>query len=143
MAFINLTPHSISVYSVNQFVNLQLNNSTWVADKVVGAPKVSLPSMGIAKITTTVKAVTTHIYSSGDIPLYVTEYGVLYIEYKDEDRNNPITPKKEDLLVVSLPVVSNAKSAGYDISKQLVSPYQVVRKASDTNIIFGCTGFTF
>jgi hypothetical protein len=144
MAFINLTPHSISVYSVNQFVNLQLENpTTWVADRVVGNPMLSLPSRGIARITTTVKAATMHMDSYSDVPLYVTEYGVLYIEYKDEDINNSITPKKEDLLVVSLPVVMNAKLAGYEIVSKLVSPSQVVRDAFDKSKILGCTGFTF
>jgi hypothetical protein len=144
MTFINLTPHSISVYSVNQFVNLQLENlTTWVADRVVGNPMLSLPSKGIARITTTVKEVKNYMESNNDVPLFSTEYGVLYIEYKDEDINNTVKVKEGDLLVVSLPVVMNAKLAGYKIVSKLVSPAQVVRDAFDKSKILGCTGFTF
>ena len=134
MAFINLTPHDILVFKKNQFVNLvEKNPTTWVADDVQGDAILSLPSMGSVRIATCI----TSLDDVHGIPVFATQYGELIFTGIDQSNIN-----SNDILIVSLPVVSNAKAAGYQIATQLVSPYQVVRLASDTSIILGCTGFT-
>lgn len=132
--FINLTSHSIDVYNVDQFINLkQLNPTTWVADSVDGDAILSLPSQGNARID-----VTTDFYLSIDgINIYTSFYGDINITGFDIS-----TIAVDDLLIVSLPVVSNAKLSNHPLSSQLVSPFQVVRKADNTSAILGCTGFT-
>jgi hypothetical protein len=132
MNYINLTPHVITVYAPNQFINLaQTNPTTWVADGVDGDAILSLPPTGkVARIDTT-----TALKGIVDgIPIYDTTYGDI--------GGLPDNIGDGDILIVSLPTVSNAKAVNHPLTSILVSPYQVVRLASNTSISLGCTGFT-
>jgi len=133
MRYINLTPHSISVYNGSQFVNLvQINPTTWVADSVDGDPILSLDSAGVARIATSTKI----IGNINKIDFYATTYGDI-IGLPDDG----FYP--DDILIVSLPTVNNAKASKHHLAKQLVSPWGVIRLASDMNQILGCQGFTY
>lgn len=130
--FINLTPHSIDIYSESAFVNLQqLNPTTWVADGVEGEPLVQCPSEGVARISTT----TVQIGVIDGVPLYKTQYGDI--------TGIPDDVTDEDILIVSLPLQSMAIASGHPLAPQMASPYQVVRLASNTSTVLGCTGLSF
>ena len=130
--YINLTAHSISVYYVHQFINLeQVNSTTWIADSVEGEPILFLPFLGAARIAVN----TVYLWDLMGVPLYKTTYGEL------EGLPENIKPNN-DILVCSLPLVFNAKASKNKYAKDMVSPYQVVRQRQDTNTILGCTGFT-
>lgn len=132
MAIFNLCPHSFDLYAEDQFVNLQqLNPTTWVADGVVGEPKLSLPSVGSIRIATrTVEA--EHVEG---IPAVVTQYG--------DAVGIPEGVGETDILIVSLPAQSMAKAAGHPLAAQMGSPYKVVRLASNTSTVLGCMGLSF
>jgi hypothetical protein len=132
MRYINLTPHPISVYNGSQFVNLvQINPTTWVADAVNGDSILSIDSTGVARISTSTKI----INNVNGIDFYATTYGDIVGIPDDID--------SDDILVVSLPTVSNAKASNHALANQLVSPWGVVRLASDPNQVLGCQGFTY
>ena len=127
MAYINLTPHEVSLYSESQFLGLeQVNPTTWIADGVEGDALDAIPSEGCARISTS----TQHIQGV----LYRTTYG--------EATGIPSEPGK-DLLIVSLPMQSMAKASGHPLASQMVSPYKVVRLRSNTSQVLGCMGFTY
>ena len=137
MTFINLTPHDIYLYYVNQFVNLRETNPTiWVADSVEDNRYFHYPSMGSARINTTSQLIKNSM--DFDVPIYQSQYGDLVVTGFDIN-----TIKSNDILIVSLPVVSAAKASNHSLTSQLVSPYQVVRKADNLSITLGCTGFTY
>jgi len=132
MRYINLTPHPISVYNGSQFVNLvQINPTTWVADGVEGDPILSLDSVGIAGIATTTRI----IRNVNGIDFYATTYGDI--------TGLPSDICADDILIVSLPTVSKAKATSHPLINILVSPWGVIRLASDMNQILGCQGFTY
>ncbi len=128
---INLTPHSIEVYSESQFVNLeQTNPTTWIADSVDGEPIAAFPSMGSARI-----AVTTVEGNPIDgIPTVTTQYGEL--------TGIPETVVVDDVLIVSLPTKSMAEQSGNPLAKQMVTPYKVVRSRENGSLVLGCMGFS-
>lgn len=132
MNYFNLTPHPISVFNTSQFINLQqINATTWVADSVDGDPILSLDSVGIVRISVSTKI----IGNVGGVEFHATTYGDIV--------GLPDNIHADDVLVVSLPTVSNAKASGHPLAKQMVSPYGVIRLASDTSVILGCQGFTY
>jgi hypothetical protein len=132
MNYFNLTPHPISVFNTSQFVNLQqVNAMTWWADGVDGDPILALDSVGNARIS-----VSTKIIGSVDgVEFHATTYGDII--------GLPDGIQPYDVLIVSLPTVSNAKASGHPLAEQMVSPFGVIRLASDTSIILGCQGFTY
>jgi hypothetical protein len=134
MKVYNLTPHQVSIYSAEQFINLEkLNETTYVADTVEG---VSFPSEGIARI----KVKTVDISSLN--PKYKDLGEVVCTEYGDIT-GIPKEVTKEDLLIVSLPTKKQAEGAGLEIANQMVSPYKVVRERANTSNVLGCMGITF
>ena len=110
MRYINLTPHSISVYDVSQFVNLtQTAPTTWVADDTIGVPVLFLSSVGNARI-----AVSSKILRTIDgVDFHQTTYAdILGLP---DDGYYP-----DDILVVSLPTASNAKASNHPLSEEWV-----------------------
>jgi hypothetical protein len=130
--YINLTPHSIAVYAENAFSGLtQTNPTTWVADVCYDDQPVGLfASEGCARITTETVELE---QGPGNIPMVATEYGdAVGIPDCDDD----------DILIVSLPMLSMMKASGHPRASQCVSPYRVVRSSENGSIIFGCMGFS-
>lgn len=133
MSVINLTPHGIQVFKAEQFVNLeQVNPTTWVADGVEGSPIATHKSQGMARIAVT----TVDIYSpslGGDIVESV--YG--------DATGIPDDLERDDILIVSLPMQSMARSADLPSARQMVAPYKVVRSRQNGSLVLGCMGFTY
>ena len=131
MAILNLTPHSIQVYSEDQFLNLKQKSPTaWVADEVVGEPLAEYPSDGEARIST--ETTTAHI--PGIPGCHVsTRYG--------QASGIPVT-SPDDFLIVSLPMQSMAKQANLAEAMRMIAPYKVVRSSQNGSIVLGCMGFT-
>lgn len=130
--FINLTPHSVQVYSPSQFAGLeQVNPTTQIADEVTGEPILDLPSSGSARISTKTE-------DSGfmdGVAMYKTAYG--------EAQGIPEDLPDDALLVVSLPMQSMAKQSGHPLADRMVAPYGVVRSRANGSIVLGCQGFTY
>jgi hypothetical protein len=132
MAVINLTPHSVQVYSADQFVNLeQVNPTTWVADSVEGEPVASYESQGVARISTSVEPKVNDALAGQVVE---TVYG----EITGLEAAQP-----GDTLIVSLPTKSMATAAGLVAAKYMVSPYKVVRSSENGSLVLGCMGFTY
>ena len=133
MELINLTPHSVEVYSEDQFIGLeQVNPTTWVANSVEGEPIASFPSVGCLRIQT--QTVEGDVLEGG-IPTVKTEYGEL--------TGVPEGLGENDLMIVSLPVQSMAKQADPLLASRMVAPYKVVRSTENGSIVLGCMGFTY
>ena len=129
MAFINLTPHPITVYKESQFVNLeQLNTTTWVADDVDGEPVATFESNGSLRISTETK----FLEMVGDIAIMETKYGSI----------TGVPENFDETMIVSLPTLSMAKQSQHPLADNMVSPYQVVRLREKTSTVLGCVGFT-
>jgi len=135
MSYINLTPHDIDVFTNEAFQGLvQVNPTTWVADSVYSEQAVGafLPAVkGGARIAT--KTIDLP-HGPGDMPMVATEYG--------EAIGIPDNVQPEDILIVSLPMLSMMKASGHPLAGQCVSPYKVVRSASNGSVVLGCMGFT-
>lgn len=128
----NLCPHSIEVYSAEQFINLeQTNPTTWIADDVQGKPIAKYPSEGVARI----KVFTTVISSELPGETVDTVYG--------EATGIPDNVNPDDILIVSLPMQNMARQANHPLSNKMVSPYKVVRSRRDGSLVLGCMGFTY
>ncbi len=132
MRVINLTPHSVQVYSESQFVNLeQTNPTTWIADSVEGDPIADYPSEGVARISTQTDVI--------ESPLPGITVSTVY----GEATGIPSDLDGSEILIVSLPTQSMAKQEGLSLSTQMVAPYKVVRLRSNTSTVLGCMGFTY
>ncbi|MFQ3619170.1 MAG: hypothetical protein SNJ57_19470 [Cyanobacteriota bacterium] len=132
MKVINLTPHTVQFYAETQFVNLRSTGPTvWVADGVEGDPIAEFESSGSARIATS----TVEGESINGIPTVRTHYG--------EAVGLPESVDPGDVLIVSLPMQSMAKSSGHPLASQMAAPYKVVRLASDTSKVLGAMGLTF
>ena len=132
MRVINLVPVTVDVYNESQFINLErLNKITWVSDGTVGKAIATYPSQGSAWIDT--EAVAVNSYLPGEV--VQTTYG--------EATGIPDNLTGDEVLIVSLPMQSMAKSAGIPESIQMVAPYKVVRLRSNTSQVLGCMGFTY
>lgn len=129
---INATPHAINIYHQSAFVNLeQLNPTTWVADAVDEDKLIlNVDSTGIARIA----VVTTEGDEINGIPTVQTVYGELtgIPELNDDD-----------IVVVSLPTQSAAKSCGHPLASRMATPYKVVRQRNNTSTVLGCMGLSF
>lgn len=145
MAIINLCPHVITLFTEEQFLGLSQEKPTlWLADGVVGCPLAEFQSQGSARISVTTEAAGTtadnglplYLHREVEIPIFQTVYGELILPPE-------INITDDDILVVSLPTASMARQSGHPLSKQMVTPYQVVRLRTDTNIIIGATGFSY
>ena len=133
MAYLNLTPHSIEVYTENDFEGLkQTNPTTWVADSVYTEQPVAVfPSAGVARISTTTVELPN---GPGDIPMVSTSYG--------DATGIPEDVGPDDVLIVSLPMLSMAQASGHPLAGQMVASYKVVRSAANGSVVLGCMGFT-
>jgi hypothetical protein len=133
MQYINLTPHAIDVYPSNAFEGLkQSDPTTWVADSVYAEQAIAVfPSAGVARISTSTAELP---HGPGDIPLVSTTYG--------EATGIPEGVEADDILIVSLPMLSMAQASGHPLAHQMVAPYKVVRSAANGSIVLGCMGFT-
>ena len=132
MNVLNLTPHSVEVYTEAQFVGLEQSNpTTWVADAVEGAPLAAYPSVGVARISVATEAV----QSSLPGETVATTYG--------EATGIPGDLDGTEVLIVSLPMQSMAKQAGLNEAPQMVAPYKVVRSKANGSVVLGCMGFTY
>jgi ABC-type uncharacterized transport system YnjBCD substrate-binding protein len=131
MTVLNLTPHSVQVFSAEQFVNLeQVNPTTWVADSVEGEPLANYESQGVARISTS-----TAPKLNDSLAGQVVE--TVYGEITGLEMAQP-----GDTLIVSLPTKSMATAAGLVAAKYMVSPYKVVRSRANGSVVLGCMGFT-
>lgn len=129
---INLTPHQIQIYSQESFVGLESPKpGVLVADSVTGNPAHSFPSEGCARIATKSQPKGT---LGDDIPLVETTYG--------DATGIPADVEKDDILVVSLPMLSMAKAAEHPLAGRMVAPYKVVRSKTNGSLVLGCMGFT-
>lgn len=130
--YINLTPHTVNVYTENAFEGLtQVNPTTWSADSVYTEQAVGVfESEGCARIATSTIELE---QGPGNIPMYSTEYGAA-VGVPDCDA--------DDILIVSLPMLSMMKASGHERAHQCVSPYKVVRSSENGSIVLGCMGFT-
>lgn len=132
MAILNFTPHEIKIYSKDSFVNLkQVNETTWVADDILGFADKVFPSNGIARIKTD----TSFYFEKDGVTFAKTVYGDL--------QGIPDSVSSEDIIIVSLPAKSNAHASNHPRKNQLVSPYIVVRDAKETSKILGCCELSF
>ena len=132
MSVINLTPHSVQVYSQESFVKLEKTNpTTWLADSVKGEPLANYASEGVARINTS----TDPIESVLPGQTVVTSYG--------EATGIPESVKADDILIVSLPMKSMAVASGHPLASQMVSPFGVVRSRANGSLVLGCMGFTY
>lgn len=135
MAVVNLTPHSVEVYSAHQFVNLeQLNPTTWVADGVEGAPLAAYPSQGLARVATKTSPVE-GLWIKGEVVR--TVYG--QITGLDD---LGVFDVNVDLIIVSLPTKQAAIDTKHELADCMVSPYKVVRDRTNGSLVLGCMGFT-
>jgi len=132
MTILNLTPHPINVYSETSFVNLEkVNPTTWVADGVEGEGLAIFESVGSVRIATE----TVEQTPLEGIPVVATSYG--------EIEGIPDTAVLGvDMLIVSLPAQSMAKSSRAEWAYSMFAPYKVVRLRSNTSQVLGCMGFT-
>ena len=146
MSVINLTPHSVQVYSQESFVKLEKTNpTTWLADSVNGEPLANYNSEGVARITTNVEGegdttLGNHGYGcpvipDSVVPLVATTYG--------KATGIPEGVKADDVLIVSLPMKSMAVASGHPLAFQMVSPFGVVRSRANSSLVLGCMGFTY
>jgi hypothetical protein len=130
---LNTCPHNINIFPEDAFINLkQINPTTWVADGVKEeAPLLAFyPSSGSSlRIGVESKP----IGSIAGVPCYRAVYGEL----------SGLPEEEYDVIITSLPAVSNAKLKGLAIAEKLCSPHQVVRLSTDTSVILGCTGLQF
>lgn len=135
MKFINLTPHPIDVYTEQAFEGLtQVNPTTWTAASVYSEQAVAIfpPAVpGGARISTETVSLP---HGLGGIPVVVTSYG--------DAIGIPDDVGPEDVLIVSLPMLSIMRNSGHPLAHQCVSPYKVVRSAENGSIVLGCMGFT-
>lgn len=130
MNFINLTPHQITVYKLDQFENLeQLNTTNWIADGIIGDPVLKLESKGSLRISTEAKLAE----NLNGIPIMETKYGEI-VGIPDNYNG--------EVMVVSLPTLSMAKQSNHELADKMVSPYQIVRLRSKASTVIGCIGFT-
>ena len=129
---INLTPHTISIYSEECFKGLEQSKPTvFLADAVEGEPILFLESSGVARITVSI----TEAGEKEGITFVKSEYGELI--------GIPPEITEEDILIVSLPTKSNALTSGHPLASQMVSPYKVVRQRSNSSNILGCIGLSY
>lgn len=132
MKVINLTPHSVDVYSQKQFQGLEQSNpTTWLADGVEGEPIAQYESSGVARISTSTQAIDSCL--PGEV--VSTSYG--------NASGIPDGLDGTEALIVSLPMQSMAKQAGLNEADQMVAPYKVVRLKSKPSQVIGCMGFTY
>lgn len=132
MRVINLTPHSVQVFSAEQFINLeQVNPTTWVADSVEGIPLADYPSEGVARISVSTEVIESELPGE----TVTTSYG--------EATGIPENVEKGDVLIVSLPMKSMAVASNHPLAGQMVSPYRVVRSRENGSVVLGCMGFTY
>lgn len=125
---VNLTPHSVQVYSSESFVGLeQTNPTTWLADAVEGSPIATYESNGVARV----KVSSADDEPIAGVPTVKSIYGSIegLPEYQDGV-----------FYIVSLPLISAALNTGRT-TKDLLSPYQVVRSRSNGSLVLGCMGF--
>lgn len=136
MTVINLTPHSVEVYGQEQFVGLeQVNPTTWVADGVNGDPVAAYQSSGVARIETKVGNVAACDSKQLAGQVVTTVYG--------DATGIPEDVRSSDVLIVSLPMKSMADASLNPLSRQMVSPYKVVRSRDNGSLVLGCMGFTY
>ena len=125
-------PHSFDVFAEGQFIELEkMPNGTLVADSVSGPSIVSLPSEGSIRMPTTTEYLG---MGANDIPSYKTVYG--------EPVGFPDDLVEGDVVITSLPVVSNMNVSGHPMAAFVASPYNVVRLRSNTSMVLGCMGYT-
>ena len=131
--FINLTPHSIEVYSAAAFTKLeQTNPTTWVADSVDKTQAIATyKSQGVARIQTTTK----ELQAINGVPMVTTTYG--------EATGIPSGFYRDTKIIVSLPMQSMARASNHPLANVMVAPYQVVRQKDNGSVVLGCMGFTF
>ena len=131
--FINLTPHSIEVYSAAAFTKLeQTNPTTWVADSVDKTQAIATyESQGVARIQTTTK----ELQAINEVPMVTTTYG--------EATGIPSGFYRDTKIIVSLPMQSMARASNHPLANVMVAPYQVVRQKDNGSVVLGCMGFTF
>lgn len=131
MRVINLTPHSVQVFSESQFVNLeQVNPTTWVADSVEGTPLAEYKSEGLARISVSTEVIESELPGETVTTSYGEATGIPEVE-------------EGDVLIVSLPMKSMAVAANHPLASQMVSPYKVVRSRENGSVVLGCMGFTY
>jgi len=127
--FINLTPHQITFFRENQFVNLeQTNPSTYVADSVEGDPVMVVPSTGVARVSSE----TVDAPPIDGIPCSRTVFGDIV--------GIPDNIGQDDILIVSLPTKAAAQAKGHPLAEQMVSPHRVVRSRSNGSLVLGAMG---
>ena len=132
MSVINLTPHSVQVYSESQFKGLeQVNPTTWVADSVEGVPLASYESQGMARISVKTEDLGDEV---DGVPIFQSVYG--------EAVGVPESLEDGDVLIVSLPMQSMAKASQHPMAPTMVSPFKVVRSRANGSLVLGCMGFT-
>lgn len=139
MAFINLTPHAVSVFTEDAFENLEeVKPGVWVADRTTKTAIGFFNATGkVARIATQTVEVES-LRSLGvkvKFPAVKTTYGEA-VGIPDD-----VTP--EDYLIVSLPMQSMARASGHPLAGQMIAPYKVVRDRQNGSIVLGCMGFTF
>ncbi len=124
-------PHSFDVYKQDQFVNLELVKGSYIADGVEGDPIFSAESEGSIRMPPTTESLGV---DSNGVAAYKTVYG--------EPQGFPTDLVEGDIVITSLPVVSNMNAVGHPMASFVASPYNVVRLRSNTSTVLGCMGYT-
>jgi hypothetical protein len=134
MQYRNLTPHTITIYTPNQFTNLEWDGKTcYYADGVEGYPVLSLPSEGTARIY---QQTTLSNFDKDGVPLWITYYGDL--EFPDN-----FVWGDDEILVVSLFTKMNAHASEHPTAKYMATPFGVVRSRENGSLVLGFQGLTY
>lgn len=124
-------PHKFDVYASAQFINLELVKGTYIADSVEGDPIFSAESEGSVRMP-----MTKEFLGKDDlgIPVYRTVYG--------EPEGFPTDLVEGDVVITSLPVLSNMNASSHPMASFVASPSDVVRLRSNTSTVLGCMGYS-
>lgn len=119
-------PHSFDVYAQDQFVNLELVKGSYIADGVEGDPIFSAESEGSIRMPMTKEFLGNDTLG---VPVYKTVYG--------EPDGFPTDLVEGDIVITSLPVLSNMNASGHPMASFVASPSDVVRLRSNTSTVLG------
>lgn len=143
MTVYNLVTHDVLIYREDQFVNLeQVNQNSWVADDVFEKPiKTYLQSGTVLRIN--ILNEESIFFFDEVVPINLSKYvSLVFITKEGEEKITEETIKEEDLLIVSLKTLENAKEIQHVLLKQMYSPFMTVRKRDELSKVLGCVKVT-
>lgn len=143
MTVYNLVPHDVLIFREDQFINLeQVNQNSWIADDVFEKPiRTYFQSGTVLRIN--ILNEESIFFFDEIVPINLSRYASLvFITKEGEEKINEETIKEEDLLIVSLKTLENAKEIQHYLLQQMYSPFMVVRKRGEPSTVLGCVKVT-